>query len=349
MKKLLSLLLSLSILFSMSISALAYESQSFSNDEIVLRSNGHGEYSLINSASSNLKNSMKNSDDIITAMPTADSEIYHIKDNQYLTLTHDNNYLLTDKITIQIDNFSANEETLNQYDVSDDLRDEMRAVIAAQKSLGNNDLAIELYAPSAVSNEILPLVALPPETTYYTYRLDGTTFNMKDYMLKYVHLSASKLEKNGSEALSKAKVWKDFAVSAGGAISKSVTAFGVFSSAYALFKEYRGEVITGSSNDQVYTNLVYDRVTKETYVQEFDGSYVKGCVSYKAWLDRHDSYQFYGSTGKSYFGQHKLDAEHYSENFRSPAVTAIRHGTTAYVDAFQYVTALDMTVRLMGY
>lgn len=215
--------------------------------------------------------------------------------------------------------------------------------------MNNDDLEIEIYADSDISSEIQPLANKPIGTTYYTYTYGGTSYKMKNYTVAYRNLSTGMIEKTGIDVLNQAQAWLDFTVSALGAVSKKVTAFGIFSSAYDLFKAYRGEVVTGSSQDRIYTNLIYDRLMKETYVADIYNYYNLDCVSYKVWLNRHDSYQYYGSTGQSCSGNHTLNEEHFSENFQNPNPVAIQFPEGShYIDGFQYTTVFNTIVRLMG-
>lgn len=281
-------------------------------------------------------------------------QIHHHKQgesnyDQYLVLANDNTYILTDEVIVDIDDYAANETTFNQYDISDDMREEMDAVITAQKTLGNDDLEIVVYAPSNVSSGIQPRGNAPIGTTYYEHYANGITYKMKNYTVAYRNLSTGMIEKKGTGTLSQAKAWTNFVVSAVGAVSKTVGAFGIFSSAYEAYKASKGAVVTGSSSDHMYTNLVYDRLMKETYAADIYGDYILGCVSYKVWLNRHDNYQYYGSTGRAYYGSDTLNTEHYSENFNYPSPTAIQNaGGGYYIDGFQYTKVFGKTVRLMG-
>lgn len=236
--------------------------------------------------------------------------------------------------------------------ISDYLREDMQKVIDTQKKLNNEDLIIEIYAPGFAYNGIQPLADEPLGVRYYNYYYGGHIYRMKDYSVKYFNLSSGLIEKNGTITLNHAKAFTNFVVSAAGAVSKTVTAFGIFSSAYDLYKTYCGEVVTGISSDRIYTNLIYNRIIKETYAPDpVYGDYPNaGCISHKAWLDRHDTYQYYGATGNSYLSKPSLNTEHFSENFEDPAPEAILNGiSSTYIDGFLSTTIFNTTVRLMGF
>lgn len=52
-------------------------------------------------------------------------------------------------------------------------------------------------------------------------------------------------------------------------------------SAYDLYKSIRGEVINGTGDDYIRTNLIYSRIVKETYAQDpvYRDYPNAGCVS----------------------------------------------------------------------
>lgn len=349
MKKIISILLSLVAIFTLTIPTLAVQTDYQQNATIAFSNNGHGQFAITSETPPNTNSIIGKSEETIVATKTKNDEIYHYKENQYLVQASESTYLLTNKIDINVDNFTVNEATLNFYSVSANMREDMVAVIEAQKAIGNDELEISIYAPSFDYSNAVLLANEPVGTSYYTYNHNGYTYYMKNHTIEYRNLSTGMKAKNGTSALSTAKAWGNFIVSAVGTVSDAVAGFGIFSSAYELFKAYRGEALVGSSDDQLYTNLIYDRLMKETSVRDIDGEYIIGNCSYKAWLNRHDCYQFYSDNGESYFDELSLNSVHFSENFENPNLSAVQHyGGSFYIDGFLYTELLGHTVLLMG-
>ncbi len=304
--------------------------------------NGHGEYILLSALSSS-----RNLSEVVYAEVKDSGDIYQLSDSKYLSRAYDNVYLLSDKIEVDTEDFANNAVVFDQYNISDNLRTEMQSVISAQKELGNEDLVVNVYAPSI--NEIQPLADEPLGTTYYTYTMDGVTYDMKDYSVKYSNLSSGMIKKKDENALPAAKSFFNFVVTCAGTVSKRITAFGVGLSAYDFYKSVVGEVVTGQSGDLIYTNLIWDKVIKETYCADpVYGDYPNpGCISYKVWLNRHDTYQFYSETGKGELTQPFLSEVKYSPNFEDPCPEAILSGiSTTYNDPWIYTTLYGNKIQL---
>lgn len=356
MKKTIIFLLVLCTLVSISSPALAYIPDLSFSDGVVMQYNGHGEYTITNAINSIFPKTKSDSKsisvgDAVFAEATNDSDIYRIDSDRYLTLARDNTYLLSDKISVNIDNFSSNEEVFDRYKISEDLRVDMENVIDTQRELGNNDLVIEVYAPSITSSGVQLFGNEPIGEFYYTYVGDyGITYYLKDVTVKYSNLSTGMIKITGTNILAKAKGFISIAIDIGSSLNKTVNAFssvlGFIGSAYDVYKAVSGEVYQGKSGDYMYTNLIYDRVLKATYVREISGTYnMLSYMSYKAWLNRHDTYQYYGETGKGQLTQPSLNLEIYSPNFKDPAHEAVYGPLT---DSYLYATIHGLKVKLSG-
>lgn len=337
--------MALSFILNISLPALASNADSSTGEtRRAFVDNGHGEYAMLTTLSR-----PKGFSEIVYAEDNGneDEDVYELSNGKYLLKAYDSIYLLSDKIEVDIENFESNADVFNRYNISDSFRDDIQSVISAQKALGNEDLVVEIYAPSI--NEMQPLADEPLGTTYYTYTVDGVTYDMKDFSVKYSNLSSGMYEKKDKDALPAAKGFFNFVVTCAGAVSKKVTAFGVGLSAYDFYKSVVGEVVTGQSGDRIYTNLIWDEVVKETYCADpVYGDYPNaGCISYKVWLNRHDTYQFYSETGKGELIQPFLNEVMYSPNFEDPCPEAILSGiSTTYVDPWIYTKVFDTRIQL---
>ena len=315
---------------------------------------GHGEFEITENTSSGLVNNdinMVSNGDKVIVTSTEDEEIYKINENKYLTLAYDNKYLLTDKIDVCIDDYESNYSVFEEYNVSQNIRDEIRTVIDKQKTLGNNDFKIEIFAPSITQPSNVQIMADEPlGYTYYTYNYYNQTFYMRDYSVKYSNVRSDDYQVNGSTALNKAKAFVNFVVSIASNYSTTLYAYSLGQSAYQVYAATYGNVGSGSSNDIIRTALVYSWIHKETIARDLYGEYAgSGCSSYKAWLDHHETYQYYGAIGQGYLVKPYIGQELYSEHFQNPAPTAIDYGYTGYTDYFLRTTIHGRSLVLVGH
>lgn len=122
-------------------------------------------------------------------------------------------------------------------------------------------------------------------------------------------------------------------------------------SAYDLYKSIRGEVITGSGDDYIRTNLIYSRIVKETYAQDpvYRDYTNAGCVSHKVWLDHNETYHYFRTKGSGELTKTPLRKEIYTEHFKNPAPIAIDNGISTTHYDFPLTTSLyGKTIRLIG-
>ncbi len=361
MKKVVSLISIVSIMFGSVIPISAYgeiiNENAIVTQYSVAEYKGHGEYVLCDSGTVNLCNNLDtmSEGDYIGVTPTVDSEIYYIEGNKYLVNAYEDKYLLSEKVVIDSQLYDNNITLFDEYNIPSDIKEGIEKVIDAQKALGNDDLGIELFVPTAMPNDIQIMANEPLGTVYYDYEYNGHVFRMKDYSVKYYNLASGMIEKTGTSALMTAKAFVDFVLSIPGVVSgvaeHVVTAFGLFETAYDLYVSIYGPIVEGSSDDLLYTNLIYDRIAKFTYAPDpIYGDYPNiGCYSHKVWLNRHDTYQYYSATGEGYLAQESIDREFYSPNFREPAPAAIRNGIgSSQIDFPLEVEIHGTTVRLMG-
>lgn len=315
---------------------------------------GHGEFEISEGLSMGLINENMNTlsdGDRVRVIETEDEEIYKINDNKYLTLAYDNKYLLSDKIDVCIDDYESNHNMFERYEISQNLRDEIRDVIDKQKELGNDDFKIEIFAPSIAQNSDVQIMADEPlGYSYYTYNYYNQTFYMRDYSVKYHNVRTDDYEESGAATLNKAKAFINFIIAITSNWSDTISAFSLGQSAYDVYSAMWGPVGSGSSSDIMRTALVYSWIHKETIARDLYGEYAgSGCSSYKAWLDHHETYQYYGAVGEGYLTKPYIGEELYSEHFQNPAPTAIDYGYTGYTDYFLRTTIHGRSVVLVGH
>lgn len=221
MKRAISTILASSMIFGMSSTVLSdnlkakEDSQEMVSlvTEGIFEYNGHGEFTKSESASfsrnQNISNSVDNLNNggVITASPTNDTDLYKIDEEKYLSRAYDNTFLLVDKIDVNIDNFSENEDVFTSYHISEYAQQEMQEVIAAQKELGNEEFSIEIYAPGEQDDGIMPMGNAPLGTRYYNYYsfVYGRSFDMMDYSIKYRTCYTDDVVVKGTSCLELAK------------------------------------------------------------------------------------------------------------------------------------------------
>ncbi len=359
MKKFMSCILVITMMVALS--APVFAESVISTDSLCFTYNGHGEFVATPGNVIMIKNQKIDTLQVgnkISAVPTVDKEIYAINNSdKFLVACSGDKYLLSDKIDVDTQNFENNIENFEKYGVSERLKNDMQSVIEEQTAIGNNNFTIEVYAPALneATGEVSVMADEPLGTRYYTYYYDGMYHNMKDYSVKYSNLSTGMIKKEGTATLNTAKNFVSFIVSSAGGVSEVVNAFGTYlgvvMSAYDLYKSLFGEVISGTANDYISTNLIYARIVKDTYAQ--DPVYLDypniGCVTHKVWLSHNETYHFYHSKGRGELTSTELNKEIYTENFRDPAPYAIDNGISATHFDFPLMTTIyGKLVRLVG-
>lgn len=346
--KLFAAIISFSMMLTSFIPASADDVMFMETSKQAFINNGHGEYILVSVSTNSIDSN--NDIEIVYANTIEQGYCYIMADGKYLINAYNDIYQLSDRIEVDVENFSSNSEELNRYNVSEDLRFEIQSIINEQKSIGNDELEIEIFAPSINQTSSL---AGEDTTQYYTYTLDGVTYDMKDYSVKFSNLHTGFISKTDQEALSTAKAFVNFVVSCAGTQSKIVSAFstvaGISQSAYDVYKSIHGEVRGAQYGDMIETNLIWDKLIKETYCADpIYGDFPNaGCITYKVWLNRHDTYQFYQDTGEGFLVQPSLNKIMYSPLFNNPCPEAIANGIhTSYVDKWLYTTVFDTKVQL---
>ena len=331
MKKMVSLLLCLSMVMALSVPAFA-ASEPVPHDEVIrLQEIGHGEYAL----AENLFDDPEAPGDYITATATKDSEIYHYKDNQYLVRNGNGNFMLNEKVDIDTTAFSNNTVLFDTYDIPVLVQEEIKSVMDAQSAIGNDDLGISVYAPLTESNP-------------YTHVYNGKNYTLKDYTTEFRDLHMGPLSHNGSDTWDIAKQVGDFVISKTENKSDIVKFFGKFATAYDVAAALFGELHTGNSKDEFRIDIVYHRLQKATHVLNNNlGGYQPGCVSHKVWIKDVIVYVFYN--GEQDSKKFDINKEFFSPNYKKPGDTAVKNaGDSFYTDPYLGTVFLGNQISFSG-
>lgn len=338
MKKIISIIITICLLFSLATTALAANSTQV--DEPLMKYNGHGQFTISKDVADKTTSITTTSDidnlkcgDVIRAKATEDKEIYHIIYDKYLSLAYGDTYVMADKIDIDTSDIGVNEANFKKYNVSSNIIENIKAEISKEEANGNKDFAVAIFAPSIIKTSTLQLSQnsnvfqsspitfslnggqrITTETAYYDYCNSGTWFSMQDYKTKYWHASTHMLENKTENAKDIANAFFNLTISSIGTISQIVSIFGVGISALSVYQTLYGPVVYGQQGDFVTTNTIYDIIHKETSVY-FNGEWEQGSYTYKVWLDRADVYQFYGWTGDSDLQKKSINTVFYSEHY----------------------------------
>lgn len=326
-------LMLLIFMFAFSISVSAKNASTNQNTEsksqsetIIVQHQGHGQYGMATSPLlKNNQNGPKSSDTIV-AYATEDSELYQLDNNdQCLAKVNGNQYLLVDKIVIDSDHQDSCLSVLEEIGASPAFIRIAEEKIKAQEAIGNDEFEITVYAPAVLddvsqeisnSSGISTRAVQTSDTVYYTYK--GR--EMRAIWVKWANCSTRMQDIKGTSTKDKAKAFVNLVLSAGGVVSKSISLYGVGVSALQFFQSMFGTVQRGYAGDEFRMNVIYDSKMKEDQMKQ--GSWMKGPISYKAWLNRSDEYQYYAYTGKSYYYSRTLNTEYFSKNYNNAAANA---------------------------
>lgn len=291
--------------------------------DIVLVHEENGVYRPINSQL-NMRFSNSNDDeDIIRVSATEDEEIFHVQGDQYVTLVDKDVYLLVDRIDLDSTNYENNELILDEYEISDKLRENINKAINEQNEIGNKEFEISIFAPSEITTR-----GSSTSKTYYYYK----DKYFRDTIVKYSNSSTPMIEKTGSKTKDAASGFSSFILSTASMVSKTVSAFSYGMSALDLFESIFGKVTYGSNTDRMYTLVLYDKLEKQTDMQFGNEWQSTGCISYKITLKRNDTYQLYESSGESYLCKQTLSTDYVSENYNNAARTVLENFPTPVFD-----------------
>ncbi len=324
-------------------------------ESIRMESIGHGEFVINKSPLKALKPAINTAasaekGDTVLVTPTKDEEIFQTSDGKYLVQATESSYLLTDKVSVDVDSVENSRSMMEAYDIPSKTIDEMKAVAAAQKAIGNDEFSVDLYVPSAISGGDIVPYAGTTTVSYYNYKdKTGYSWKMKDVSIKYSNLHSSDwLKYQGSGTLSKAKATVNVILAAAGTINtigKFTTAAGVVASLYDLYVAIRGPVVSSDGRDYMSSMIIFDRIEKQTHVSNATtGTYQLAKTSHKVWVNRLDTYQFYAKKGVSQLVKPNVNKVHYSQYWGNGEKAVSRIGWEDYVKCTLY----GVTVKLNG-
>lgn len=339
----------LCVIFSSTIPVCAVEAKD--ENKIILECVGHGEFLVRKSLTDAAENKpvdkaeFATAGEIVSANSFDGDEILRVSAEKYLIKTADDTYMLADKITINPNDLALVKQVLQHYEISSRYINQIEEVICHQKELKNNDFFIELFVPADISNDS-GTKGGQITNSYYTYTdSQGDKWKMRDISIKYSNLSSGMVSKSGTTTKSYASAFVNVVISAAGTVSKTVSVFGVGKSLYDAYVAIHGTVQYSSGGDRTYSSAIFDRIEKTSQVYaEASGSYVTGKTSHKAWVNRLDTYQYYGATGESELIKPSVNEIHYSQYWDNNEKTLSHIGWEDYIEIKLYNT----TVALSG-
>ena len=331
MKRILSALLSLTLLISLSTPAFA-TSQSEGSDSLFFLDSGNGCYTLINTT----RSTTTRSSELVKALPTETDGVFFISESLYLVESSQNIFTLSQKVSLNSVNNGANQEIFNTYGISERLQNDIAENIARERANGNSEFSVSLYVPASSSTRS------GEETTYTT----ENGYTCKDYIVTYNNCRTDPVEKNGVSAKNFADAFINFVISSVGCVSTTVGLFGAGKSAFDLFVAAKGNVSHGTQSDLTYSLLIYDKKTKDTYYYNpYVREWEEGCFSQYVSMKRNDTYQYYVANGESQLIQTALTEKYWTEHYYDPEF-AVYSAPICYIDAFIFVNLYGTSIRL---
>lgn len=328
MKKIISVTLSFVITLLPIINSYAsssdYDNQH--DDTIILNYGDHGTLRKVDKATiSNNKQPLSNEEkeSFVIAKSTEDNEIYYISEGQYALAVDNDTFVLSTKIDLMNEDQSVNIDKMDEYKIPKDMKEEIVKEAQKQKTIGNNDFEVSVFVPynKSQSNEIVTYGSpITEETNYYSYN----GYRLRDWIVRYSHMSFGG-EKEGSNVIDIAKSFTGLVITIGSNIEKVSLFFnaaGVATTLFDVVSSLHGTIKYGSTSDRVYSLTVYDKLEKQTQVDN-NGVWNVGVNSRKVWLDRNETRNYYASTGKIFDETKIINKSIYSENFNNPAPQAI--------------------------
>ena len=129
-------------------------------------------------------------------------------------------------------------------------------------------------------------------------------------------------EHKGSNAKAVSDAIFNVVLAAGGTVNTTVSLFGVGLSLLDLYKAYTGmNVVTGNGNDQLFYDVIYDKLVKQTFASPF-GDWLFGCQPYKVWFNYLYTNQYFVSAGQWYPQNYTINRIKYSQSYNNAAQKA---------------------------
>ncbi len=329
MKKIICLICTICILIG-SVPVYAADDVSSANiltsDVIVLSLDRNGNYV----ASDATANSINSSSQQIIARATDEEGLYHISGNHYATATGTGAYQLSDRYELNPSSSNANNSFFESHSIPQETRTNIAKTINEQKALGNDDLRVTILVPAQSANNGSELCSVSPngkttttESGIYYYE----NVKHKDYSVKYWNCSTPMddniTQVRGQKAKNVAsQLFNIFAKGLSTAGFKKIALFNDSISALEAYQEAFAPVSRGSQDDEIRVKIIYDKIEKTTYWGLGSGSnidWTPGLVTYKVWLNKDNTYQYYSAVGDGYLHCESINKVFYSDNYNNPA------------------------------
>lgn len=314
MRRVMSLFLVFTLLFSGTALAFARGSSLPGENIVVFMQSEDGTYRMSNI------DAMPNSAEAVVATPTEDQGTYYVQDNHYLIWAYDDKYVPADCIDINVDDFQENDAIFEEYQVPEEVIESLQEEIMTQKAQGNEKFDVEMFAPRYTDGSWWE--------GEYTYK----THTLKKYVTSILNAS-SDFEFKGEEAFEFADEAESLAISIGGIWLKSFSIFGVGQSALELWQALTGkEYVYGGNNDRIEINIWYDKRIEHTCVEnEGAGGWSLGCKAEK--VDIESAYTTVHFQGESASYDEDINETFYTEHYNDADDMAIKYFVSdGYID-----------------
>ena len=300
--------------------------------EVTFQNDGHGQYTRLDIREQVYNSVVGNELEVVQALPTEDEGFYKVSETQYLVQAYDDVYTMSSKVELDPIDVKANTEIFEMYEISEALQKDITENIERENRKNNSEFIVELYVPSTVMRETS------------TFQYNGHL--LRNVVANYKGSSVGPIGKEGVGTKDKANSLFNAILSTVGVKSKTVSLFGAGKSALDVFIAVHGPVIVGTSDDKTWTMLDYNSHTKEIdYYNPIMACWEEGCLTRYAELTKNTTYQFYGSTGKSYTTEKTLSEVYTSEHYDDPQF-AINTAPVLFIDGYIYTEFYDSKIKL---
>lgn len=301
---------------------------------VTFQSCGNGLYQISNPSPINLHTRGT----VIHATATKNSDIFHVSSNNYLVLSHDSSYVLTEKISVDINSFSPKNYPKIPFEVLDGLQKD----IETQFSRGNMDFTAAIYSPVAENTYVSDSTL--SNRAYWGSQYTCGPYTLKDYFVELGNANTGMVEKKGTNTNTWAKSLFNLIISAGGTVSTTISLFGVGISAFDFFVSLFGKVERTNTKDYISVDTVYNKIGKSTYVLDGD-MWLFSLGTQKATITQVNVYQFYADNGNTSYKNTMPNKVHKTENYDNPNM-AIQMMGVGYMDPNIRYTVFDTTYAL---
>ena len=298
---------------------------------VAFQSCGNGLYQITSPNSVNVRTSGS----LIQATSTENEDVFYVSSNNYLVLSHDDNFVLTEKVAVDVNNFTPQ----NYQDIPIEVLNSLQQDIERQISMGNRDFTAAIYSPVAEVTYIPNLSQSSRDSWGNEYPCGPYT--LKDYFVELGNANTGMVSKRGTEASSWAASLFNLIISGGGVASKTVSIFGVGISALDFFESVFDQVQQTNTSDYISEDTVYNKLGKSTYVLD-DDMWLFSLGTQKITITEVNVYQFYADDGHTSYESIPKNSVHKTENYDNPNM-AIQMMGVGYMDPNYKHKVFDQT------